>query len=177
VFCHVQYFNIYFISSLYSCGTRWHVIRYTYNYQRFGGLHCLHLHLVYIYQSTQRHIPEDCNLGLTAWCRSVQELCRFVSCGTGFKSRPGQRLSWLGYFVIMLSLVAGFPPRRPGFKPGSGYVGFCDEQKWRWGRFSSVSPANIHSIYFSTIIFTITRGWHNRPGVAAVPIASKTKNK
>jgi hypothetical protein len=27
----------------------------------------------------------------------------------------------------------------------------------------------------STIIFTITRGWHNRPGVAAVRIASQTK--
>jgi hypothetical protein len=27
----------------------------------------------------------------------------------------------------------------------------------------------------STIIFTITRGWHNRPGVAAVPIVSQTK--
>jgi hypothetical protein len=40
----------------------------------------------------------------------------------------------------------------------------------------SVSLANIHSIYFSTIIFTITRGWHNRPGVAAVPIVSQTKN-
>jgi hypothetical protein len=36
-------------------------------------------------------------------------------------------------------------------------------------------PANIHSIGFSTIIFTITRGWHNRPGVVAVPIASQTK--
>jgi hypothetical protein len=38
-------------------------------------------------------------------------------------------------------------------------------QKWRWGRFpprTSVSPANLHSICFSTIIFTITRGWHNR---------------
>jgi hypothetical protein len=47
------------------------------------------------------------------------------------------------------------------------------------GRFSprrtSVSPAYLHSICFSTIIFTITRGWHNRPGVAAVPIASQTK--
>jgi hypothetical protein len=43
---------------------------------------------------------------------------------------------------------------------------FCDGQKWRWGRFSprsSVSPANLHSICFFTIIFTITRGWHNRP--------------
>jgi hypothetical protein len=60
-------------------------------------------------------------------------------------------------------------------------VGFCDGQKSRWGRFSprtSVSPANLHSICFSTIIFTITRGcWHNRPGVAAVPIASHTQKK
>jgi hypothetical protein len=76
-------------------------------------------------------------------------------------------------------LVADFPPRRPGFRPGSGHVRFCDGQKWRWGRFSprtSVSPANLHSICF-TIIFTVTRGWHNRPGVAAVPIASQTKLK
>jgi hypothetical protein len=77
-------------------------------------------------------------------------------------------------------LVAGFPPRRPGFKPGSGHVGICDGQKWRWGRFSpstSVSPANLHSICFSTIIFTTTRGWHNRPGVAAVQIALQKKKK
>jgi hypothetical protein len=41
--------------------------------------------------------------------------------------------------------------------------------KRRWGRFSpstSVSPAN-HSTNFSIII--ITRGWHNRLLVAAVP--------
>jgi hypothetical protein len=59
-------------------------------------------------------------------------------------------------------------------------VGFCDGQKWCWGRFSprtSVSPANLHSICFSTIIFTITRGWHNWPGVAAVPIASQSRIK
>jgi hypothetical protein len=37
--------------------------------------------------------------------------------------------------------------------------------------------ANLHSISFSTIIFTITRGWHSRPGVAALPIASQTKLK
>jgi hypothetical protein len=63
-------------------------------------------------------------------------------------------------------------------KPGSGHVAFCDGQKWRWGRFSPrtlFSPANLHSICFSTIIFTIIRGWHNRPGVAAVPTASQTK--
>jgi hypothetical protein len=41
----------------------------------------------------------------------------------------------------------------------------------------SVSPANLHSICFSTIIFTITRGWHNRLGVAAVPIASQNQIK
>jgi hypothetical protein len=55
---------------------------------------------------------------------------------------------------------------------------FCDGQKWRWGRFSprtSVSPADLHSICFYTIIFTITRGWHNRPVVAAVPITSQTR--
>jgi hypothetical protein len=48
------------------------------------------------------------------------------------------------------------------------------------GRFSprtSVSPANLHSICFFTIIFTITRGWHNRPGVAVVPIASQIRIK
>jgi hypothetical protein len=62
----------------------------------------------------------------------------------------------------------------------AGHVGFCDGQKWRWGRFSprtSVSPVNVHSICFSTIIFTITRGWHIRPGVAAVPIASQSRIK
>jgi hypothetical protein len=78
---------------------------------------------------------------------------------------------------IIRRLVAGFPPRRPGFTPGSGH-GFCDGQKWRWGTFSqrtSVSPANLHSICFSTIIFTFTRAWHNRPVVAAVPIESQTK--
>jgi hypothetical protein len=77
-------------------------------------------------------------------------------------------------------LIAGFPPRRPGFKPRSGHVGFCDGQKWCWDRFSprtSVSSANLHSICFSTIIFTTTRGWHNRPGVAAVPIDSHSRIK
>jgi hypothetical protein len=52
--------------------------------------------------------------------------------------------------------------------------------KWLWGKFSprtSVFPANLHSICFSTIFFTITRGWHNKPRVAAVPIASQTKSK
>jgi hypothetical protein len=42
---------------------------------------------------------------------------------------------------------------------------------------TSGSPANLQSICFSTIIFTITRGWHNRPGAAAVPIASQPNKK
>jgi hypothetical protein len=82
-------------------------------------------------------------------------------------------------FFVALSYFKA-PPRRPAFKPGSGQVGFCDGQKWRCCRFSprtSVSPANLHYICFSTIIFTITRRWHNRPGVAAVPIASQAKKR
>jgi hypothetical protein len=54
-------------------------------------------------------------------------------------------------------------------KSGAG-AGFLRELRF-------VSPANLHCICFSTIIFTITRGWQNRPGVAAVPIASQTKLK
>jgi hypothetical protein len=63
-------------------------------------------------------------------------------------------------------LDAGFPPRRPGFASGQ-HVEFVVD-KAALGRFSpstSVSPAN-YSTDFSIII--ITRGWHNRPLVAAV---------
>jgi hypothetical protein len=63
-------------------------------------------------------------------------------------------------------LVAGFPPRRPGFEPGSGKWDLW-WTKWGWGRFSpstSVSPANLHSAQFS--IITISRGGYNRPVVA-----------
>jgi hypothetical protein len=41
-------------------------------------------------------------------------------------------------------------------KSGAG-AGFLRELRF-------VSPANLNYICFSTIIFTITRGWHNRPG-------------
>jgi hypothetical protein len=54
-------------------------------------------------------------------------------------------------------------------KSGAG-AGFLRELRF-------ISPANVHSICFSTIILTITRGWHNRPGVAAVPIVSQTRIK
>jgi hypothetical protein len=55
----------------------------------------------------------------------------------------------------------------PGSRPGSMWDLWWTNRQW--GRFSpsiSVSPAN-HSTNFSIIIFT--RGWHNRPLVAAVP--------
>jgi hypothetical protein len=54
-------------------------------------------------------------------------------------------------------------------KSGAG-AGFLRELRF-------ISSANLHSISFSKIIFTITRGWHNRPGVAAVPIDSQTRIK
>jgi hypothetical protein len=44
--------------------------------------------------------------------------------------------------------------------------------RWRWGRFSpstSVSPANLHSTSWSTIILIYHRGLYNRPEVTAVP--------
>jgi hypothetical protein len=73
------------------------------------------------------------------------------------------------------------PPRRPGFKPGSGHVGFCDGQKWRWRagflrELRSPLPIYIPSASPQSSSL-ITRGWHKRPGVAAVPIASQTKYK
>jgi hypothetical protein len=77
-------------------------------------------------------------------------------------------------------LVAGFPPQRTSFKPGSVHVGFCDGQKWRWGRFSP-------STWFPLPIFIppispqspslIIRGWYNRPVVAAVPKVQPHKCK
>jgi hypothetical protein len=71
----------------------------------------------------------------------------------------------------------------PGSNPGLVMWEFVMDISGALDRFSprtSVSPANLHSICFPTIIFTITRCWHNRPGVAALPIAhkpNKTKGK
>jgi hypothetical protein len=48
---------------------------------------------------------------------------------------------------------AGFPPRRPGFKPGAGHMWFMAD-KVALGRFppsTSVSPVNLHSTTCSTI--------------------------
>jgi hypothetical protein len=53
---------------------------------------------------------------------------------------------------------SGFPPWRPGFKPGFGEVGLLVD-KVALG--SVFSPANLHSTKFSIII--ITQGRYNRP--------------
>jgi hypothetical protein len=63
--------------------------------------------------------------------------------------------------------LSTYQNRRPS------HVGFVVD-KVELGQVLS-APANLHSICFSTITFTITRGWHNRSGVAAVTIASQTK--
>jgi hypothetical protein len=60
----------------------------------------------------------------------------------------------------------------PGSNPGLVMWDFVMDKSGAGAGFLS---ANLHSICFSTIIFTFTRGWHNRPGVAAVPIASQTR--
>jgi hypothetical protein len=50
-------------------------------------------------------------------------------------------------------LVAGFPPRRPGFEPSSGHVGFVvDKAALGQGFSEHVSPANSHSTDCSTLI-------------------------
>jgi hypothetical protein len=55
-------------------------------------------------------------------------------------------------------LVAGFPPWRPGFDPGSGQVGFVEDKVALGQIFSEYFGffANLHSTKFSIII--ITRG-------------------
>jgi hypothetical protein len=69
-------------------------------------------------------------------------------------------------------LVTGFPPRRPGFKPGSSHVGFVVEESGAGAGFLRVfrfplpifiPPISAQSP--SPIIW----GWYNRPVVAAVP--------
>jgi hypothetical protein len=54
-----------------------------------------------------------------------------------------------------MQLVAGFPPRRPGFDPGSGHVGFVVDKVALGQVFSEYfgSPANLHSTNCSTITF------------------------
>jgi hypothetical protein len=47
-------------------------------------------------------------------------------------------------------LVAGFPPQRPGFAPGSVRVGFVVE--WHWDSFFFQSPSVFLCQYYSTAV-------------------------
>jgi hypothetical protein len=71
------------------------------------------------------------------------------------------------FMALFRRLVAGFPPRRPGFNPRSGYVGFVvDEMALRQGflralRFPLpviIPPTAPYSSSSSSNI----RGWYNR---------------
>jgi hypothetical protein len=135
---------------------------------------------VIAYTATRRHKPQHHKRNNHRWETIKKRLVATIwRRHQSISSKPGIHFNTEKGGSLCLRNV-GIPPRRPGLKPGSGHVGFCDGQKWRWGRFSpttSVSPANMHSICFSRIIFAITRGWHNRAGVAAVPLASQTRIK
>jgi hypothetical protein len=83
--------------------------------------------------------------------------------GIYFKSRSVCQLYWNEAVPYLKRLVAGFPPRRPGFAPGQVMWDlWCT--KWDWARFSpstSVSSANRHSTRLSSLI--ITQGMYSRP--------------
>jgi hypothetical protein len=112
--------------------------------------------------------------------RKVTELTLKLTPNTNFQQFFFCWFSNSVYIAIAQAVSRRLPTAAARVQTRSGHVGFCGGQKWRWGGFSprtSVFPTNLHSICFSKIIFTITRGWHHRPGVAAVPIASQTKKK
>jgi hypothetical protein len=105
-------------------------------------------------------------------CRSC---CRFVGHNFQHGSIVGPKFNVINRLLgrtIAEAVSPGFPPRRPGFVPGSGQVGFVVD-KVAWGRFSPstfVSPASLHSTKFS--ILTITRGGYYRTEVVDVPNGS-----
>jgi hypothetical protein len=66
-------------------------------------------------------------------------------------------------------LVAGFPPRRPGFEPGSGQVGFVVDKVAVEQVFSEYVGFPCQSSFHRILHLTITRGRYNRPEVADVP--------
>jgi hypothetical protein len=73
-------------------------------------------------------------------------------------------------------LVAGFPKRRPRFKPGSSHVGLLLDIVALGQVFSEYFGFPCQSSFhqFST---TTLRGWYNRPVVAAVPKVPLHKKK
>jgi hypothetical protein len=73
---------------------------------------------------------------------------------------------------VLKRLVSGFPPRRPGFEPGSSHVGFVVDKVVLGQVFSEYFsfPANLYSPPISPQSPSpIIWGWYNRAEVAAVP--------
>jgi hypothetical protein len=69
-------------------------------------------------------------------------------------------------------LVAGFPPRRPGFEPGSGHVRFVVHKVALGQVFSEYFGFPCQSSFHQLLQkspSSIIWGWYNRPEVAAVP--------
>jgi hypothetical protein len=118
-------------------------------------------------------------------CRVVIPYQRF---DTTYRSHfQGSRITW-GNSRLLLAvpwlrrLVAGLPPRRPGFDPASIHVGFVVDKVALGHVFlpsTSVSPCQYYSTGAPllgkgqkiTIIFTIT-GLHNKPQGCSASVAS-----
>jgi hypothetical protein len=115
-------------------------------------------------RSTQRHIPEDDILH----SHRCENLKSYILSDCLPFSRVNSEIRDL------LRRPPASHSGGPVSNPGLVMWDFMMDKSGAGGKFSPrtlVSPANRHSICFSTI----TRGWHNRPGVAAVPIASQAK--
>jgi hypothetical protein len=105
------------------------------------------------------YIGHDLFISNSFFCQSSNTMYSIISFRMLCQSiRPSTR--------ILNRLVADFPPRRSGFASGQ-HVGFVVDKAAMGQVFSEYfgSPAN-HSSNF--IIIVITRGWENRPLVAAV---------
>jgi hypothetical protein len=72
-----------------------------------------------------------------------------------------------------MRLAADFPRRRPGFKPGSGLVGFVMDNVVLGQIFSKYFgfpfQSSFHQLLHNHHHLSIVSGWYKRPIVAAVP--------
>jgi hypothetical protein len=115
-----------------------HMRTYT-SYVRFTYMRTYILaHRLHIFHM---HTPTYMELYFTPEFEQVINIYSYRS-GNQHNQEPRMLARWIGW--PLRRLVAGFPPRRPGFKPGSGHVGFCDGQKWRWGRFGFPCQSTFH---------------------------------
>jgi hypothetical protein len=79
------------------------------------------------------------------------------------QTNPASLYSQIPLSTCFQAAVSGFPPRRPGFKPGIGQVEFVVDKVALGQVFSEYFgfPCQFHSTKFSIII--ITRGRYKRP--------------